>query len=58
MKFSGGIHPKYQKVTAELAIETLPLLERYVVPIVQHLGAPGHRPCKQRPGARRDPFRR
>jgi H+/Na+-translocating ferredoxin:NAD+ oxidoreductase subunit C len=41
MKFSGGIHPKYNKATAGLAIETLPMSERYVVPVAQHLGAPG-----------------
>lgn len=41
MKFQGGIHPQYRKETASLAIETLPLLERYVVPVTQHLGAPG-----------------
>jgi Na+-translocating ferredoxin:NAD+ oxidoreductase subunit C len=41
MKFQGGVHPRYNKGTAGLQIETMPLLERYVVPIAQHLGAPG-----------------
>ena len=41
MKFKGGIHPQYQKSTARLAIEAMPLCDRYMVPVVQHLGAPG-----------------
>jgi len=41
MKFAGGIHPVYHKGTAHLAVEALPLLPRYVVPLAQHLGAPG-----------------
>lgn len=41
MKFAGGIHPSYHKDTAHLAVETMPLLPRYVVPVAQHLGAPG-----------------
>ncbi|NTV03902.1 hypothetical protein HGA89_03140, partial [bacterium] len=41
MKFSGGVHPAYHKDTAGLQIEAMPLLHRYVVPIAQHLGAPG-----------------
>ena len=41
MKFKGGIHPHYHKVTAERAIRALPLLERYIVPVGQHIGAPG-----------------
>ncbi|MBN1824717.1 MAG: electron transport complex subunit RsxC [Candidatus Eisenbacteria bacterium] len=41
MKFHGGIHPKYNKDTAGAPIEEMPLLGRYVVPLSQHLGAPG-----------------
>lgn len=41
MRFKGGVHPDYHKETAGLAVETLPLLPRYAVPLSQHLGAPG-----------------
>ncbi len=41
MKFKGGIHPKYHKATAHLPTVDMPLLERYVVPVSQHIGAPG-----------------
>ncbi len=41
MKFKGGIHPHYRKVTADRPIRELPLLPRYIVPIGQHIGAPG-----------------
>nr|MEE4268020.1 electron transport complex subunit RsxC [Candidatus Krumholzibacteria bacterium] len=41
MKFKGGIHPQYHKVTADRAIRAMPLLERYIVPVGQHIGAPG-----------------
>ena len=41
MRFKGGNHPEYHKDTAGLATETMPLVERYVVPLSQHLGAPG-----------------
>ncbi len=41
MKFKGGIHPRYQKITAESPTEAMGLLERYLVPVSQHLGAPG-----------------
>jgi len=41
MKFRGGIHPQYNKITADLSVEALPLMEKYVVPVAQHLGAPG-----------------
>ena len=40
MKFKGGIHPRYQKLTAESPIEVMPLGARYVIPLSQHLGAP------------------
>jgi len=40
MKFKGGIHPRYNKLTADLAVEQMPLLERYLVPVSQHIGAP------------------
>ena len=39
--FRGGVHPAPHKDTAALAVETMPLLGRYVVPLAQHLGAPG-----------------
>jgi electron transport complex protein RnfC len=36
----GGIHPPENKISAEAAIETLPLPKQVSVPIGQHLGAP------------------
>ena len=41
MKFKGGIHPDYHKLTAGLSTVAMPLLDRYVVPVAQHIGAPG-----------------
>ncbi len=41
MKFKGGIHPSYHKMTAESKTVFMPLQERYVVPVSQHIGAPG-----------------
>ena len=41
MKFKGGIHPDYNKLTAGSATVAMPLLERYVIPVSQHIGAPG-----------------
>ncbi len=41
MKFKGGIHPDYNKLTADYPVVTMPLLDRYVVPLSQHIGAPG-----------------
>jgi H+/Na+-translocating ferredoxin:NAD+ oxidoreductase subunit C len=41
MKFKGGIHPDYHKLTADHPTVTMPLLDRYVVPVSQHIGAPG-----------------
>ena len=41
MKFHGGIHPDYHKTTAGLETRSLPLSEHYIVPIAQHIGAPG-----------------
>ncbi len=41
MKFKGGIHPDYNKLTADSATVAMPLLTRYVVPVSQHIGAPG-----------------
>jgi len=41
MKFKGGIHPQYNKGTAAAPVEEMPLGGRYVVPLAQHLGAPG-----------------
>lgn len=41
MKFKGGIHPDYHKLTAGHATVAMPLLKRYVIPVSQHIGAPG-----------------
>jgi len=41
MKFKGGIHPQYHKLTASSATEAMPLLDRYIIPLSQHIGAPG-----------------
>jgi len=41
MKFKGGIHPDYNKLTADSSTAAMPLLDRYVVPLSQHIGAPG-----------------
>ena len=39
--FRGGIHPDDGKaLSRDAAIETAPLLERYIVPLQQHIGAP------------------
>ncbi len=40
--FEGGAHPpEYKRLTEKLPVEILAAPERIVVPIVQHLGAPG-----------------
>lgn len=36
----GGVHPPENKMTANAAIELLPLPEQVVIPISQHIGAP------------------
>ena len=41
MKFKGGVHPQYNKATAASPVDALPLSARFVVPVSQHLGAPG-----------------
>ena len=39
--FKGGIHPDYRKeLTASLAINSLPIPGRVVIPLQQHIGAP------------------
>jgi len=39
--FRGGVHPHEGKaLTSGKAIETAPLMEKYVVPLQQHIGAP------------------
>lgn len=38
--FRHGIHPEPHKETADRATERMPFVERYVVPLAQHLGAP------------------
>jgi electron transport complex protein RnfC len=40
-RIAGGIHPEYRKaVTADKAVETLPVPKRLLVSLSQHLGAP------------------
>jgi electron transport complex protein RnfC len=49
--FRHGIHPSaHKEATAELPIERMPFVERYVLPLSQHTGAPA-RPLVE-PGAR------
>jgi len=36
----GGVHPPENKLSAQAAIETIPLPKQVVVPVGQHLGAP------------------
>jgi len=39
--FKGGVHPEYQKeITSTLAIVKMPLPQKVVVPMQQHIGAP------------------
>ena len=40
LTFKGGVHPPYNKLTADRAIEKLPLPEILYVPLSQHTGAP------------------
>ena len=40
-KFRGGVHPREHKdLTSGKGIQTAPLLEKYIVPLQQHIGAP------------------
>ncbi len=39
LSFRGGIHPPEQKLTAEKAIEPIPLPTELVIPLRQHIGA-------------------
>lgn len=39
-KFSGGVHPDANKITAGSPIETMPSPSKAIFPIAQHLGAP------------------
>ena len=40
--FKGGVHPpEHKELTQHLAIEQVPLAPLYVVPLSQHIGAPG-----------------
>lgn len=41
MKFKGGIHPDYHKITAGLKTVSMPLSDRFIIPLSQHIGAPG-----------------
>ena len=36
----GGVHPHDNKLSAGVAIESLPLPEHAVIPLSQHIGAP------------------
>ncbi len=40
LHFYGGVHPQERKLSNDSPIETAPLLEKYVVPLQQHIGAP------------------
>ena len=40
MSFKGGIHPKYNKITASKKIEVASLPNKIVLPLSQHVGAP------------------
>lgn len=40
LHFYGGVHPEERKLTNDAPIQTPPLLEKYVVPVQQHIGAP------------------
>jgi len=43
--FSGGVHPQdFKQFTASLAVESCPLPEELVLPLVMHIGAPAT-PC-------------
>ncbi len=37
---SGGVHPPENKLTAEVPIEVLPVPEKVVIPVSQHIGTP------------------
>ncbi|MCF7853440.1 MAG: electron transport complex subunit RsxC [Candidatus Pacebacteria bacterium] len=52
-KFHGGIHPPEAKVTGAFEIQTAPLLETYVVPLQQHIGAPCNVLVKKKDTVRR-----
>lgn len=44
-RFRGGVHPQdYKHWSAQKPIETLPLPEELVLPVLQHIGAPA-KPC-------------
>jgi electron transport complex protein RnfC len=36
----GGIHPPENKITADIAIEYLPIPDKVTIPVTQHIGAP------------------
>jgi electron transport complex protein RnfC len=39
--FRHGIHPEeHKEATAALAVERMPFVERYILPLSQHAGAP------------------
>jgi electron transport complex protein RnfC len=40
MTFKGGIHPEYNKLTAEKRVEPAKLPEKIILPLSQHVGAP------------------
>ena len=40
-RFKGGVHPEYCKeLTASLAITAVPIPEKVIIPLLQHIGAP------------------
>ena len=39
-QFYGGVHPPQAKISSQGAIVSAPLLERYVIPLQMHIGAP------------------
>ncbi len=39
-RFYGGVHPPQEKVSSQVPIASAPLLERYIVPLQMHIGAP------------------
>ncbi|MCD6218994.1 electron transport complex subunit RsxC [Candidatus Calescamantes bacterium] len=45
--FVGGVHPKESKLTSSLPIEELPLPEKVIIPLQQHIGAPNQPTVKK-----------
>ncbi|NOZ64209.1 MAG: electron transport complex subunit RsxC [Caldiserica bacterium] len=47
LSFPGGVHPAEAKLTASAPIENLPLPEKVVIPLQQHIGAPNNPTVKK-----------